>query len=58
MLSLPMSPLTPLPETPHPFKFSTMAKGRYTGVGWGTYLEEEAEVCLIDLFGLPISALW
>lgn len=39
--SLPLSPLTPLPETPHPSKFSTGAEGRYSNTGWSI----DEEVC-------------
>ncbi|KAG5640315.1 hypothetical protein DXG03_009256 [Asterophora parasitica] len=40
----PLSPLTPLPETPHPSKFATSAENRYTGIAWGSNIEEEDEV--------------
>lgn len=41
------SPLTPLPETPHPSKFSANTEERYNGMGWGTDLDEGDRVCRI-----------
>lgn len=41
------SPLTPLPETPHPSKFSANTEERYNGMRWGTDLDEDDEVCRI-----------
>ncbi|RDB25296.1 hypothetical protein Hypma_007549 [Hypsizygus marmoreus] len=38
-----MSPLTPLPETPHPSKLEGITNNRYAGAGWGTDPEEEDE---------------
>ncbi|GLB37780.1 putative BRCA1 C Terminus (BRCT) domain [Lyophyllum shimeji] len=39
----PLSPLTPLPETPHPSKFATSTQNRYTGAGWGVDPQEADE---------------
>ncbi|KAF8070783.1 hypothetical protein FPV67DRAFT_1412813 [Lyophyllum atratum] len=36
----PLSPLTPLPETPHSSKCTTSTENRFAGTGWGTSLEE------------------
>lgn len=43
-VSISMSPLTPLPETPHPSKFKTTTEERYTGAGWGQAPDQDVEV--------------